>query len=243
MRNIKLVVEYDGSDFCGWQRQLKKRSVQEELEDALSLLCQETIRVNAAGRTDTGVHALGQVVNFKAKSELNDEVFIRGGNALLTDEIRILSAHEVSQDFHARFHAIARDYAYYISKRPLAVGRQYAWYVQTPLNLEMMQQACEIILDKQNFQAFCKSKSAVKHYKCHILSAKWTENNDNRIFSISANRFLHNMVRTLVGSLLQIGLGKLSIEKFEDIFETSDRKSVGPTVPPHGLFLTKVWYE
>jgi tRNA pseudouridine38-40 synthase len=206
-------------------------------------LCQEEIRVTAAGRTDTGVHALGQVVNFYTNCERDEKVFKKGGNALLTDEIRILAAQEVSLEFHSRFHAIARDYAYYISKKPLAVGRQYALLVETPLNLHLMQKACDVLLGQKSFQAFCKSKSAVKHYICNILSAEWTEKDDRTIFSISANRFLHNMVRSIVGSQLQIGMGKLSIEDFERIVIAEDKQYAGPTAPPHGLFLEKVWYE
>lgn len=242
-RNIKLTLEYDGTDFFGWQRQPNVRTVQAEVEHALSELTQETIKTTVAGRTDTGVHALGQVVNFKTHSDLPTDVFVKGGNAILPKDVRVIAAEEVDSNFNARFSARARSYRYRISKKPRAIGRQYSWYLMHKVNFGLMQEACPLILGEKDFQSFCQAGTDVPHFRCVVHSATWTETEDYYIFDISANRFLHNMVRILVGTFLEIGSKRVRPEEIEEILEARDRRMAGPTVPAQGLFLVRVDYH
>lgn len=243
MRNIKLVVEYDGSDFSGWQFQPNAVTVQGELKRSLSTLTQSEVKLTAAGRTDAGVHALGQVANFHTNSQLPLQTIKRGGNALLPGSIRILSVDEVSESFSARFSARARKYRYVISKRPRAVGRMYSWFCPYKLNVGPMQHACNFILGENDFKAFCQAGAQLKHYRCNVSSAVWFEKDDDLIFEVTANRFVHNMVRILVGTFVEIGREKRDPEDMPTILESKDRKQAGPTVPAHGLFLVSVEYS
>jgi len=243
MRNIKLEIEYDGTDFCGWQIQTNVRTVQEELEAALTQLTQEKIRVYSAGRTDTGVHALGQVVNFKTESCHTERVFQLGLNGILPRDIRVISAEDSQDDFNSRYSARSRNYRYYITTRPVAVGRQYAWYFKKTLDLEKMQKVCSLIVGSHDFNSFCQAGAEVNHHLCNVLQASWIEDSNKLIFNITANRFLHNMVRILVGTFVNIGTGSIDIDEFSRILNAKDRVEAGPTAPPHGLFLVKVFYE
>mgnify|MGYP006277648087 CR=1 FL=1 len=243
MRNIKLILEYDGTEFCGWQRQRSDRTVQEEVERSLSMLTEEDIKLTAAGRTDSGVHALAQVANFKTHSTLPLEVFVRGGNSRLPRDVRILSAEEVPADFSARYSAIRRTYRYYITTRHRAVGRQYAWYYWNPLNLQRMQEACSEILGTHEFISFCQAKAEVDHYLCDVRSAWWRREHNYVVFEICANRFLHNMVRVLVGTMVELGDDKKESATLTDILLAKDRNAAGPTAPAWGLHLVDVEYE
>lgn len=243
MRNIKLTIEYDGTEFCGWQRQASDRTVQAEVERSLSMLTEETVIVTAAGRTDSGVHARGQVINFKTSSELPTETFVRGGNSRLPRDVRILAAEEVDLDFSARYSAKARLYRYYIAKRQSAVGRQYAWYYWKPLDISAMRAACASILGSHDFRGFCQSNAVVDHYQCDVRHAWWIESDEFYMFEICANRFLHNMVRILVGTMVKIGDEQSSLKSMAEIVASQDRNAAGPTAPAIGLFLMKVLYE
>ena len=242
MRNIKLIIEYDGTDFCGWQRQPNVPSVQQEIERSLSQITQQDVKLTTAGRTDTGVHAVGQVANFQTASELTTDVFIRGGNALLPASIRLKSAEEVDLDFNARYSAKSRQYRYLINKKPIALGRQYSYYLQDELNVDAMNKACEHLIGEHDFEAFCQAGALLDHYRCNVKFAKWEIVNNGLVFEIKANRFVHNMVRIIVGTCLRVG--RLKIEPIEmlNILNSKDRKQAGATVPPHGLCLIKVEY-
>lgn len=242
MRNIKLTVEYDGTDFFGWQLQPGLRTVQDELESALSQVIRGPVRVIAAGRTDAGVHALGQVVNFKTESPLPIGAFLRGGNVLLPRDIRILNAEEVEPDFNARYSAVGRWYRYIISRRSRAIGRQYAWHAGYDLDHKSMQNAVSNISGDRDFASFCQSGTDVRHFRCNVYSADWRQEKDNLVFTIGANRFLHNMVRILVGTCVDIGRGHLARDAMCEILNARDRKQAGPTAPSHGLFLIRVEY-
>jgi len=242
-RNIKLIVEYDGTDFCGYQIQPNDRTVQAELERSLSMLTNEQVRLIAAGRTDSGVHALGQVVNFKTDSQLPLDVFIRGGNTRLPRDVRIVAAKDVADDFNARYSARRRTYRYFITTKTQAIGRQYAWYYWNELDTEKMNECCTDILGEHDFSSFCQAKSEVDHYLCDVRYAHWQKFNNEYIFDIQANRFLHNMVRTLVGTMVEIGDPRLESGKMKDILLARDRTAAGPTAPALGLFLMRVDYE
>ncbi len=243
MRNILLTLEYDGTHFSGWQRQPKARTVQQVVEEALARLLQESVTLFTAGRTDAGVHALAQNANFKTKSKLGLKTLHRGANALLSDDVRVITVERVDEDFHARFSALQRHYRYIISKRQLAIGRQYAWYCPYALEIEYMRKACQYVLGEQDFRSFCKANSDVDHHRCRVFSAEWQESGEELIFFIAANRFLHNMVRTLVGTFVNIGRRKNSPLYMLNVLNARDRRCAGPTVPPYGLYLEKIIYR
>lgn len=242
MRNIKLIIEYDGTNFCGYQLQPDERTVQAELERSLSMLTTERIRLIAAGRTDSGVHALGQVVNFITNSRLPIQTFVKGGNTRLPRDIRILAAEEVPEDFNARYSAKSRTYRYVITTKNRAIGRHYAWYYWNELDEKKMNAACAAILGSHNFASFCQAKAEVDHYVCDIRYAFWKHGDDQLIFDICANRFLHNMVRTLVGTMVEIGDDRQKATAMNDILQARDRRAAGETAPAHGLFLVRVDY-
>lgn len=239
----KLIVEYEGTEFSGWQLQQNARTVQFELEKALASLFQEKIRVTASGRTDAGVHALGQVAGFSAQKRRTLDEIRLGLNALLPEDVSIHSVEEVGEMFHPRFNAKRRSYIYKICPHESAIQRRFTWFLRESLNITNMQLCADMILGKHDFQSFCSSNAEVNHYFCTIECAKWDyDNSDLLEFFISANRFLHNMVRILVGTMVEVGRGKISVEEFKTIILKKDRNAAGPTAPAQGLFLVKVEY-
>jgi len=242
MRNIKLVIEYDGAEFFGWQSQPNVRTVQDELERSLASITQQAVKLKSAGRTDTGVHALGQVANFCTESLLPTETFMRGGNALLSRDVRILSAAEVDLSFSARFSARSRSYRYVISKQPTAISRNFSWYLSAPLNVEAMRDASQVLLGENDYQSFCQAGVNLSHYRCNVLRVSLTEEESCIVFEITANRFLHNMVRIIMGTLVEVGQGKITPEDVKRILLARDRRHAGVTAPAQGLFLVSVNY-
>ncbi len=242
MRNIRLTLEYDGSAFCGWQFQPGQRSVQGALEEALGRLTQSRTPVIAAGRTDAGVHALGQVANFHTASELPVETFVRGANALLPADVRVIAGEEAAAGFNARYDAISRAYRYRIVTRPLAVGRQYAWFLPLQLDLAAMQAAATALLGVHDFVSFCHSGTELEHHRCQVYEAGWRHEQESFIFEIRANRFVHNMVRIIAGTCVEIGRGALAREAMAEILAARDRCAAGRTAPAHGLFLLQILY-
>lgn len=243
MRNIKLTLEYDGTDFSGWQWQPRLRTVQGTLQQALAEILETSPTVLAAGRTDAGVHALGQVVNFKTESTLGAETFKNALNDHLPRDVVVLESTEVAESFHARYDAVRRTYRYVISRRHRAVGRQYAWYCKFPLDVGRMREAAAPLMGEHVFAAFSKASEDEPHFRCCVEDIRWEETEDEVVFTISANRFLHNMVRILVGTLVEVGRGRLRPEEVEEILASEDRSRAGFTVPAHGLFLQQVDYE
>ncbi len=242
MRNIKLTLEYDGTDFCGWQYQPRQRSVQGELETALGRLTQQKVAVTAAGRTDAGVHALGQVANFHTSSELPLVAFARGANALLPYDVRVLDGEEVPESFSARYSACSRAYRYVISNRPRAIGRQYSWHQPAGLDLDAMHKAAQAFVGSHDFESFCQAGAALDHYRCLVHHAEWRDAGDELVFEIRANRFVHNMVRIIVGTCVEVGRGALRPDAMNVILSEQDRRAAGRTAPAHGLFLLQVDY-
>ncbi len=243
MRNLKITIEYDGTNFVGWQRQTHGRSVQEEIETALQKLCNEPITITGAGRTDSGVHARGQVANFKTTSSFPNEKFLYSLNSILPEDITLKNIEEVPLEFSARYSAKERLYHYHISLAKTSIERMYCWQVHYPLNFELINIATQILLSTQDFQSFCKVESEVEHYRCSIIKAEWEKLENSRwIFKISANRFLHGMVRAIVGTLIDVGRGYTTIEQFHFIIDSRNRQNAGMAAPPHGLFLMEVKY-
>jgi len=243
MGNIKLVLEYDGTGFAGWQVQPQQRTVQGELERALFDLTREKVTVFAAGRTDGGVHAAAQVCNFHLKRDLPLRSILMGGNAHLPPDVRILRAEFVRADFHARYDAQRRIYRYTICQKPAALQRRFAWYYPQRLDLKAMQQACTMVVGKHDFRSFTPCRSDIENALCSVDWALWRKRAGQGLeFEIAANRFLHNMVRILVGTFVEIGRSKRRPADIKTLLKSADRRAAGPTVPAHGLVFWHVQY-
>ncbi len=242
MRNVKLLVEYDGTNYAGWQRQENGRTIQGEIESVLRNILQEEVNVIGAGRTDAGVHARGQVANFRTNTRL-DNFAIQGGlNGLLPEDIVVHEVADVPFDFHSRFSAKGRTYSYSIIRKPAALLRGMSWYIGFRLDVNAMHLATKSILGTHDFESFCKKDEDVEHFRCTVTDAVWAEEERSLIFTISANRFLHNMVRTLVGTLVDVGRGYISVEKFLEIIKKKDRTIAGLNAPAKGLVLENILY-
>lgn len=241
-RNIKLIVEYDGTEFVGWQRQPNGRTVQEELERSVATITRTQSSVTGAGRTDSGVHARGQVANFFTDSELKTEELKRSLNGVLPDDIVIHSAEDVAEGFSARHSAVSRHYRYFIAIRPTALERKYTWELGYTLDVDMMNQAALSIVGIHDFQAFCKAESEVDHHLCNVMESCWQQTDRHMIYSVCANRFLHGMVRALVGTMVNIGRGYTPVDEFSSIMASHQRSKAGQAAPSKGLFLERVTY-
>lgn len=242
---IALVLEYDGSRYCGWQSQPEGCSIQDVLEIALSRIAHEEIRIITAGRTDSGVHALYQVVHFDTAAQRPASAWIRGVNALLPNDIAVLWAAEVSGEFHARYSALERRYLYLLlnqSGRPGINNKKVGWY-HHPLELEKMQTAGNILIGEHDFSSFraaeCQAKSPVRT----ITRLTITRQGNLLVFDICANAFLHHMVRNIIGCLVYVGKGKYSVEWMYQLLASCDRTYAAPTFSPAGLYLAGVKYD
>jgi tRNA pseudouridine38-40 synthase len=243
MPNIRLVLEYDGTDYVGWQVQANGPSVQAELEKALRQILHREVTTIAAGRTDAGVHARGQVVNFAMDGEVEPRALAKGLNATLPRQIAVLAADEVDATFHARFSAKRRLYRYYLSFQPSALERNFVWYVGGySLNLSPMRACATSIVGEHDFASFCKADSGADSFVCVVERAVWIERGKKLVFEICANRFLYGMVRALVGTMVDVGRGHRTLEDFNAIFAARDRRAAGMSAPAKGLFLEEVFY-
>ncbi len=244
-RNIKLVLEYDGSSYHGWQRQAGSLSVQEIVESRLGVMLGDRVGVRASGRTDAGVHAKGQVVNFYTRNRLKPEEILRGLNSLLPGDIVVLDAEEVDESFHARFSAVSKIYEYHILNRavPSALLRKYVWHVRRPLSPGPMEECLKMICGMKNFSAFMTSGSPVSSTERHIMRAAIERSGTDFLkILFEANGFLRQMVRNLTGTLVEVGKGKRTPEEFAAILDSGDRRKAGMTAPAHGLYLVSVNY-
>ncbi len=242
MRNIKLLLEYDGKDFLGWQIQKEGRTVQAVLRDILKELLQEDVNLIGAGRTDSGVHARGQVANFKTETDRDLRIIHRALNGLLPEDIRIHEVSEVPLEFNSRFDALSRTYKYYISLIPLAIERQIKWYCYYKLDLDILDACADFIKSQSDFKSFCYTRSEQKHHLCKMFESKWIRNGNDITYFVSANRFLYGMVRSLVGTMIDTGRGKISFNEFKDIFDKRDRRFATRSAPAKGLVLENVEY-
>lgn len=238
-----LVLDYNGASFFGWQRQPNQDTVQERIENALSTLLREKIEITGAGRTDTGVHARNYVAHFDSNVDgLHvDADFLYKLNCILPFDINIQRIAKVADDAHARFDATRRTYRYYVTSKKDVFGYQFMHRAKN-LNVALMNQASAKLFDYDDFTSFSKLNTDVKNNICTIYEANWTENGENLVFTITANRFLRNMVRAIVGTLLEVGYGKMSVEDFCAIIEAKDRGKAGTSAPAKALFLEKIVY-
>jgi len=243
MGTIKLTLEYDGTNYVGWQAQPNGPSVQSELEKALGQILQQAVSTVAAGRTDAGVHARGQVACFRITSPIQVPLLAKGLNAVLPRDIVVLSADEVPDDFHARYGARARTYRYYLSLRPTAIDRNYSWYVGGyQLDRKLLSDCAAIILGEHDFTSFCKTDTSLDDFRCTVEKSVWTETPSTLVYEIRANRFLYGMVRALVGTMVEIARGLRDFAAFPEILAARDRTKAGQAAPAKGLFLEQITY-
>jgi len=245
LSNFKIIIEYDGTHYHGWQRQKYDRTIQQEIENALSTMTAEPVTLIGSGRTDAGVHSYGQVANFSCDTELSETVFQKGLNSLLPGDIVIKDCRRVDQAFHARHDAKSKIYHYRITNRdiPSAICRQYAWFIRRKLDTTAMHAAISHIIGSHDFRSFEGTGSPRSHTTRNVMAADLVEGKEGYvIFQIEADGFLRFMVRNIVGTLVDVGLGKITAAEFEDILASKDRSNASATAPPHGLFLMKVKY-
>jgi len=243
MKRYFIELSYKGTDFFGWQRQLNQNSVQQEIEDALSKMnSNEPISVVGCGRTDTGVHAKQYFLHVDLPGLDSIEKSLFKLNRMLPETIVIHNIQEVSDKKHARFDATKRTYRYFIHHKKDAFINETSWHFPQNLNYPLMNEAAQLLLGKRDFTSFSKLHTDVKTNICTVYNAEWVEKDGNYYFEIAADRFLRNMVRATVGTLIDIGTGKISSEKLIEILDAKDRQAASHSVPAHGLFLWSIEY-
>ncbi len=254
LRNIKLVISYDGTAYCGWQKQLNQLSIQEVVEKDISRMTSESPVLHGAGRTDAGVHAYGMVANFHTNTTIPCDGFLKGLNSMLPKDIRIMHAVEAAPDFHARFSAMGKTYIYYLDNSPVQdpSERLYVYHVKTPLDLAAMKNCLTFIQGEHDFATFEAKGSrdlenpGKRGSVRRIFSATLNQNKQhpNKItIEITGDGFLRHMVRNIVSTLIETGKGVKTVAAFEDALVSKDRLKCGPTAPAHGLYLKKIYYE
>lgn len=245
MRNFRLAIEYDGTAYCGWQRQENGLSIQQLLEESIAIMTGEAIRVIGSGRTDAGVHALCQVANFHTDSLLSERNFLMGINSLLPADIVVHEVREVDPSFHARYSVKSKVYLYRICNRPVrsALDRHYAWFVWEPLSLSKINGVLDLFRGRHDFSSFCSTHTDSEDHVRTIMDIVVEKDAAGMIdIFVEADGFLRYMVRTIVGALVGVGRGKCSREDVAEILLAEDRRKAGLTAPPHGLFLKDVKY-
>ena len=244
MRNIKAVVEYDGTDYFGFQRQPRRRTIQGELEKALEAVMKEPVRVIGAGRTDTGVHALGQVISFKTTCGIPIERMCVALNSALRSGIVVADAEEVGPDFNARYSARWRTYEYSIlnTDRPSAISGRFTWHVPGKLSLVAMRGAAAYLVGTHDFSAFSISRRDRKSAVRNLLALDIRKRSDVIYFVVTADGFLHSMVRKIVGTLVDVGQGRRKPDDLKTILDSKDRSAADKTAPARGLCLMEVVY-
>lgn len=243
MQRYFIELAYKGTSFHGWQKQPNASSIQESIEKGIGQILSQTTEIIGAGRTDTGVHASQYFAHFDANIMIDLPDFTYRLNAVLPNEIVIYKTFIVKKDAHARFDAISREYNYHIclERNPFNLATTWQFINKKP-DIDLMNKAAAILLKHKDFKAFSKSNTDVNNYLCEVQFAKWELVNNKLTFKIRANRFLRNMVRAIVGTLLEVGEGKISVNEFEQIILGRDRRQAGFSVPAKGLFLTSIVY-
>ena len=236
-------IEFDGTAYSGWQIQPHSPSVQQTLEEALALFLRCKVDVTGAGRTDAGVHASQMIAHFDLETPQDPDWMMHKLNGILPQDIAVHRIWPVRPDAHARFDAVSRTYKYYVTLNKSAFHREYSWYLVNEPDFGLMNQAAEMLLSTVDFTSFSKLHTDTKTNDCRVIEALWTPLEDGRwVFTITADRFLRNMVRAIVGTLMEVGRHKLTLEEFKKIIENKDRCSAGDSAPAQGLFLHKIVY-
>ena len=236
-------ISYLGTNYNGWQTQANATGVQEVVENAMSKILRKKIGIVGSGRTDTGVHCRRQYFHVDLSEPFNSKALLQNMNALLPRDIAVHSIQKIHPEASARYHAVQRSYQYIISRKkdPFLTG--LAWHFFKPLDVATMNKGAALLTGTHDFECFSKVKTDVNHFLCTIKKAKWKVKGDLLIFDISANRFLRGMVRAIVGTLIDLGTGKISLKEFEAILKSKDRKKAGMNVPADGLYLVDVKYQ
>jgi tRNA pseudouridine38-40 synthase len=242
VKNFKLTIQYDGTNYSGWQIQKNAPTIQQTISDSIKIILKEEINLIGSGRTDSGVHALGQVANFISSKEIELHKFRHSLNAILPGDIAIKQIEEVSEEFHARFSAVKRSYFYFISKGKSPFYENYSYRFPGKPELEQLKEISKIFVGEKDFTSFTKKNSEIENKTCNVTFAHWRETKELLIFHIEANRFLHGMVRAIVGTILRTATENYDSGYIKNIFEQKDRQSAWEAVPAKGLFLYKVTY-
>ena len=243
-KNIKITIQYDGTCYSGWQIQKNQDTIQGKLKECVeSIVHQNNINIIGSGRTDSGVHALGQVANFKVKSNMSDNDFKKAINSKLPKDIKILKSEIVDLDFNSRFSALKREYIYKLKKTVSPFDYKYFWNYKYDIDLDRLSECAQIVLNNNNFSNFCRHSPEIDNYSCLVESSLWELKDDYFIYTVKANRFLHHMVRMLVGTMLDTSRGRISISDFSKLFNINVKNNMVLTAPSKGLFLSKVYYE
>lgn len=238
-----IFLEFDGTAYSGWQIQPHSPSVQQTLEESLFLFLREKVSVTGAGRTDAGVHAQEMVAHFDLESPQDSSWMKNKLNGILPPDIAVHDIVPVKFDAHARFDAVSRTYKYYVSLEKSAFHREYSWYLVNEPDFNLMNRAAELLLSTVDFTSFSKLHTDTKTNDCRVTLAEWSRLDDGRwVFTITADRFLRNMVRAIVGTLMEVGRGRMDIDGFRDVIQSKDRCSAGDSAPAQGLFLHKIEY-
>ncbi len=244
MNNYKLTIQYDGTNYAGWQIQNNAATIQQTIIEKIKILLKEDVNLIGSGRTDAGVHAWGQVANFRTDSQIKVEKFRYSLNSLLPSDINIKSIENVAESFHARFDAKRRSYMYIISKEqsPFYLNYSYFFTKIKNLNIFKLNELNSVLLNEHDFTSFARKNTETKNKICTVYNIKWRETEDFVIFFVEANRFLHGMVKTLVGTILELGFENYDKNKLNEILKAKNRESAGKAFPSKGLFLFKVRY-
>jgi len=236
-----LKLAYDGTRYYGWQSQSVGNTIQQEIESALQKVTRKEIAVMGCGRTDSGVHAKEYFLHLDYDGQFDERFLFRLNNALSRD-IVVFNCIPVTEDFHARFSATHRKYEYHIITHPDPFQRDWAYFRHGDLDLVAMDKACHFLLTCTDFQSFSKVSTDVKTFNCRLMECRWEQKGHSLVFHVKADRFLRNMVRAMVGTLLDIGSGRLKIEELPGVMESGNRSNAGTSVPAKGLYLTEIGY-
>ena len=238
-----MIVQYDGTDFFGWQVQAKGRTVQGDIESALQKIhLYEKIKLNGSGRTDSGVHAKGQVASIKIDSLLTGEQLVKAINRFLEKDVRIMSCTEEDEDFHARFSAKERQYEYVAVSEQTPFTHMRAWYLKYDVDINLLNKCAELVVGNHDFTAFCKANAEVEHKRCIVFESRWEKTSSGLTYYVKANRFLQHMVRFLVGTMVEVGRGRMTIDDFKLFVGGGHPELVVVRAPAYGLYLAKVSY-
>lgn len=242
MNNYRMIIQYDGTKYAGWQIQGDQKTIQKEIVKAIKIVLKEDVNLIGSGRTDAGVHALGQVANFRTDKEIDLFKFRFSLNSVLPDDISVISINEVEENFHSRFDAKRRTYIYLISQFKSPFYKNYSYFYPQEIDLAKLQILSRLFIGKKNYSSFCKKSSEVKNRYCEVSNVSWLKHADLIYFKISADRFLHGMVRAIVGTLLNSLKLENPEEYINQVFISEKREAAGEAVPAKGLFLYKVEY-
>jgi tRNA pseudouridine38-40 synthase len=243
--NYRMLLQYDGTDYAGWQIQSNQRTIQGTVQLALEKIAGHPIQLVGSGRTDAGVHARGQVANFHSPQKLPLEAWRKATNRLLPADIRVLRVTRAASSFHARSSAVSKLYRYQIFTGPMLLPWESRYYLHwsRPVDLESMQQAAQKVVGRHNMRSFAASGTTVSYFERAVTRSEFHRRGQRLVYDIEASGFLQHMVRILLGTLLEVGVGRFSVADFQRILQSQDRTQAGKTAPPQGLFLQRVRYR